>query len=305
MSEENSNSFSENNESGNISKVEEEKENSKESKNFNSENEGVEKISIKKDNPNQNNTNENLINNKNNFPNIKIDSNGKSIFSQISENLYEKYLTTDTNKKLDIYEELTNNDFFLNSHNKPIINKKINQQKYNDMMERQKIFEENRKNKIKGIREQQQIELKRNCTFRPNNKDIEIRDPKIFYEEQQKFLETKRNYIESMSRNMKDKEKDELNKVKLISRNSEQIIQRKQNQTESKEETFNRLMNGKTIFSKSPPVENNEKKIKKTMKELEEYSKKLSYEDLKNKKEREEKKRELKEEIEKEMMSKD
>ena len=305
MSEGNSNSFSENNESGNISKVEEEKENSKESKNFNSENEGVEKISIKKDNPNQNNNNENLINNKNNFPNIKIDSNGKSIFSQISENLYEKYLTTDTNKKLDIYEELTNNDFFLNSHNKPIINKKINKQKYNDMMERQKIFEENRKNKIKGIREQQQIELKRNCTFRPNNKDIEIRDPKIFYEEQQKFLETKRNYIESMSRNMKDKEKDELNKVKLISRNSEQIIQRKQNQTESKEETFNRLMNGKTIFSKSPPVENNEKKIKKTMKELEEYSKKLSYEDLKNKKEREEKKRELKEEIEKEMMSKD
>ena len=118
MSEENSNSFSENNESGNISKVEEEKENSKESKNFNSENEGVEKISIKKDNPNQNNNNENLINNKNNFQNIKIDSNGKSIFSQISENLYEKYLTTDTNKKLDIYEELTNNDFFLNSHNK-------------------------------------------------------------------------------------------------------------------------------------------------------------------------------------------
>ena len=225
MSEENSNSFSENNESGNISKVEEEKENSKESKNFNSENEGVEKISIKKDNPNQNNNNENLINNKNNFPNIKIDSNGKSIFSQISENLYEKYLTTDTNKKLDIYEELTNNDFFLNSHNKPIINKKINKQKYNDMMERQRIFEENRKNKLKGIREQQQIELKRNCTFRPNNKDIEIRDPKIFYEEQQKFLETKRNFIETMSRNMKDKDKDELNKVKLISRNSEQIIQ--------------------------------------------------------------------------------
>ena len=147
MSEGNSNSFSENNESGNISKVEEEKENSKESKNFNSENEGEEKISIKKDNPNQNNNNENFNNNKNNFPNIKIDSNGKSIFSQISENLYEKYLTTDTNKKLDIYEELTNNDY-LNSHNTPKVNKKINKQKYNDMMERQRIFEENRKNKL-------------------------------------------------------------------------------------------------------------------------------------------------------------
>ena len=45
-------------------------------------------------------------------------------------------------------------------------------------------------------------------------------------------------------------------------------------------------MNGKTIFSKSPPIENNEKKIKKTMKELEEYSKKLSSEDLKNKRAR-------------------
>ena len=282
MSEENSNSLLGNDESDNISKVEEEKENNEESKEFDSkeDNTGIEKVSIKNDNENNNNNNDNLI--KNNFPNLIIDSNGKSIFSQISENLYEKYLTTDTNKKLDIYDELTNNDY-----------------------ERQRIFEENRKNKLKGIREQQQIELKKNCTFRPNNKNIELRDPQIFYEEQQKFLETKRNFIETMSRNMKDKDKDELNKVKLISRNSEQIIQNKQSQTESKEETFNRLMNGKTIFSKSPIVENNEKKIKKSMKELEEYSKKLSFEDLKNKKAREEKKRELKEEIEKEMMSKD
>ena len=304
MSEENSNSFSENNESGNISKVEEEKENNEESKEFDSkeDNTGIEKVSIKNDNENNNNNNDNLI--KNNFPNLIIDSNGKSIFSQISENLYEKYLTTDTNKKLDIYDELTNNDYLI-SHNIPKENKKMNKKKYNDMIERQKIFEENRKNKLKGIREQQQIELKKNCTFRPNNKNIELRDPQIFYEEQQKFLETKRNFIETMSRNMKDKDKDELNKVKLISRNSEQIIQNKQSQTESKEETFNRLMNGKTIFSKSPIVENNEKKIKKSMKELEEYSKKLSFEDLKNKKAREEKKRELKEEIEKEMMSKD
>ena len=306
MSEENSNSISGNSESENISNIEEEKENNEESKELKSkeENEGVEKISVNSNNENEkkNNNNENLI--KNIFPSIKIDSNGKSIFSQISENLYEKYLTTDNNKKLDIYEELTNNDY-LNSHNTPKVNKKINKQKYNDMMERQRIFEENRKNKLKGIREQQQIELKKNCTFRPNNKNIEMRDPQIFYEEQQKFLETKRNFIETMSRNMKDKDKDELNKVKLISRNSEQIIQNKQSQTETKEETLNRLMNGKTIFSKSPPIENNEKKIKKTMKELEEYSKKLSSEDLKNKRAREEKKRELKEEMEKEMMSKD
>ncbi len=274
MSEENSNSISGNSESENISNVEEEKENNEESKELKSkeENEGVEKISVNSNNENEkkNNNNENLI--KNIFPSIKIDSNGKSIFSQIAENLYEKYLTTDTNKKLDIYEELTNNDY-LNSHDTPKVNKKINKQKYNDMMERQRIFEENRKNKLKGIREQQQIELKKNCTFRPNNKNIELRDPQIFYEEQQKFLETKRNFIETMSRNMKDKDKDELNKVKLISRNSEQIIQNKQSQTESKEETFNRLMNGKTIFTKSPIAENNEKKIKKNMKELEEFQK--------------------------------
>ena len=127
MSEENSNSISGNSESENISNVEEEKENNEESKELKSkeENEGVEKISVNSNNENEkkNNNNENLI--KNIFPSIKIDSNGKSIFSQISENLYEKYLTTDTNKKLDIYEELTNNDY-LNSHNTPKVNKKIN-----------------------------------------------------------------------------------------------------------------------------------------------------------------------------------
>ena len=48
------------------------------------------------------------------------------------------------------------------------------------MIARQKTFEENRLNKIKQIKEEQQIELKRNCTFKPNGKTIETRDPKVF-----------------------------------------------------------------------------------------------------------------------------
>ena len=59
------------------------------------------------------------------------------------------------------------------------------------MIERQKTFEENRLNEIKQIKEEQQIELKRNYTFKSNGKNIETRDPKVFYENQQKFLETK------------------------------------------------------------------------------------------------------------------
>ena len=38
-------------------------------------------------------------------PYLKQDSNGKSIFSQISENLYKQYLSKD--QKFDIFEELT------------------------------------------------------------------------------------------------------------------------------------------------------------------------------------------------------
>ena len=122
------------------------------------------------------------------FPYLKQDSNGKSIFSHISENLYKQYLSKE--QKFDIFQELTNNDN-LNYHNKPKINKKKNEKIYNNMIARQKTFEENRLNKIKQIKEEQQIELKRNCTFKPNGKNIETRDPKVFYENQQKFLETK------------------------------------------------------------------------------------------------------------------
>ena len=171
------------------------------------------------------------------------------------------------------------------------------------MIERQKTFEENRLNEIKQIKEEQQIELKRNCTFKPNGKNIETRDPKIFYEEQQKFLETKKNSIESISKNLKKNE--QVNK-KLISKNSEKIIQKRQPQSESKEETLKRLMIGKTIFSKTEPEinENNEKKVKKNMKELAEYSNKLYLQDQKIKKDREEKKKE-KDELYKEMLKND
>ena len=233
------------------------------------------------------------------FPFFKSNSDEKSIFSQITENLYEKYLNRDLNNKLDIYTELTDNDY-LNYHNKPKINKKLSEKKYNDMMERQKMFEENRLNKLKEKKEQQNLEFKRNYTFKPNGKNIEMRDPKIFYEDQQRFIENKLNYIERMNKN-KEKKEEDINSVKLISKNSEQIIQKK-NLNETKEETLKRLMNGKTIFSKTPNTENkNEKKIKKSMKELTEYSNKLFLQDQKLKKEREEKKKEIEDEMEKEM----
>ena len=93
-----------------------------------------------------------------------------------------------------------------------------------------------------------------------------------------------------MSKNLKMNEP--VNK-KLISKNSEKIIQKRQPQNESKEETLKRLMIGKTIFSKTQPQinENNEKKVKKNIKELAEYSNKLYLQDQKIKKDREEKKR--------------
>ena len=278
------------------SEEEEKKNKNEESEAFESDKEN-EKISHDDEKIIQKN-NENFIKT---FPYLKQDSNGKSIFSHISENLYKQYLSKE--QKFDIFQELTNNDN-LNYHNKPKINKKKNEKIYNNMIARQKTFEENRLNKIKQIKEEQQIELKRNCTFKPNGKNIETRDPKIFYEEQQKFLETKKNSIESISKNLKKNE--QVNK-KLISKNSEKIIQKRQPQSESKEETLKRLMIGKTIFSKTEPEinENNEKKVKKNMKELTEYSNKLYLQDFqKIKKDREEKKKE-KEEIDKEMLKND
>ena len=248
------------------------------------------------------------INNSNNeiqnkFPFSEKNSEGKSIFSEISENLYSQYLNTDSNKKVDIYKELTNNDY-LNYHNKKKNKIKNNEDKYNKLLERLKSYEESRQNRIKEKIEQQKLEIERNCPFKPNNKKVEKIDPKTFYEEQIRFLKEKNNYIESLTRNKIENEEIKNNK-KLISKNSEQIMKNK-NPNESKEDTLKRLTKGKSIFTRSQTANtNNEKKIKKSMKELTEYSNKLSLQDQKYKKEREDKKREIQKEFEKEMCKKD
>ncbi len=240
---------------------------------------------------------------QNNFPFSEKNSEGKSIFSEISENLYSQYLNTDSNKKVDIYKELTNNDY-LNYHNKKKNKTKNNEDKYNKLLERLKSYEESRQNRIKEKIEQQKLEIKKNCPFKPNNKKVEKIDPKTFYEEQIRFLKEKNNYIESLTRNKIENEEIKNNK-KLISKNSEQIMKNK-NPNESKEETLKRLTKGKSIFTRSQTANtNNEKKIKKSMKELTEYSNKLSLQDQKYKKEREDKKREIQKEFEKEMCKKD
>ena len=283
------------NESNTNTKNEEKENEESEEMNSNEEEEEEEEIKEKINNSN------NEI--QNNFPFSEKNSEGKSIFSEISENLYSQYLNTDSNKKVDIYKELTNNDY-LNYNNKKKNKTKNNEDKYNKLIERLKSYEESRQNRIKEKIEQQKLEIKRNCPFKPNNKKIEKIDPKTFYEEQIRFLKEKNNYIESLTRNKIENEEIKNNK-KLISKNSEQIMKNK-NPNESKEETLKRLTKGKSIFTRSQTANtNNEKKIKKSMKELTEYSNKLSLQDQKYKKEREDKKREIQKEFEKEMCKKD
>ena len=101
------------------SEEEEKKNKNEESEAFESDKEN-EKISHDDEKIIQKN-NENFIKT---FPYLKQDSNGKSIFSHISENLYKTYLSKE--QKFDIFQELTNNDN-INYHNKPKINKKKNE----------------------------------------------------------------------------------------------------------------------------------------------------------------------------------
>ena len=87
-----------------------EKENEEEEEEKKSENDGLEAFESDKDNEKISNDDDIIIqkNNENfikTFPYLKQDSNGKSIFSQISENLYKQYLSKD--QKFDIFEELT------------------------------------------------------------------------------------------------------------------------------------------------------------------------------------------------------
>jgi len=171
------------------------------------------------------------------FPNVK-----KSKNSQLVESLYSQLLNSNN---IDIYSNLLKNDdfeqtFFSKNNIKP----KQNQEKaFQNLIERQKAFEDSKNNYIKSQQEKMDVEFKNKCTWQPetNNKDQPKRKLNEFLDSQKEFLQNKKEFIDKMEKNLKEKEKEQTN-VKLCSKTSEEIVKKKNNSEKETYEKFNKRL---------------------------------------------------------------
>ena len=215
------------------------------------------------------------------FPNGK-----KSKNSQLAESLYSQLLNNKNN--IDIYSNILKYYDDSLSSKKPSKPKESKEQAFQNLIERQKAFEDNKNNYIKSQQEKKDSELKNKCTWQPetNYKDQPKRKLNEFLDSQKEFLQTKKEFIDKMEKNLKEKEKEQTN-VKLCSKTSEEIVKKKNNgEEETNENFYKRLYEEKlkNVKKKNDNKNNNEKNnnenekaqvIKKSQKEIDEAMNKL------------------------------
>ena len=214
------------------------------------------------------------------------DQNGKTIFSKISENLFSKYLNTESASRPSTFEELTTESYLKTQQDKM---KKDNKKKFKNMIERHAEYENKKRERMKERKDKFHEQLKSSCTWTPNGVKIENLNPDDFYQEQKKFVEEKKQNIQKMTKEQKKKEK--VPKGQLISENSKKIVETTR-KCETKEEFFKRLKNEKLKAKREKKLkrddddeEEEEPKMnvpeekppekKKTLKEIQELTNKL------------------------------
>lgn len=212
---------------------------------------------------------------------------GKSIFTKITESIFQSYLNTEEGHKPRAYDFLVSEDYLAKIKDQ---DNKNNKEKFNDMLDRQYRFIETVNSKKKQRKERQQEELKSKCTWTPSGmkQDIKVRNPGEFYTDQLRFLEEKKNKIQKKKEDLDAK--NAVIAVPVISRNSKKIAETN-HPNETEEEFLKRLKNEKLKTVKEKMIKDEEnvkqkpkqksKSKKKTINEMNELVTKLHAENEK------------------------
>ena len=203
----------------------------------------------------------------------------KTIFSRISEDLFNKYLNTDSSRPR-TFEELTSEEFLNYQQSKM---KKENKDKFKQMMERHEQYENTKKERMKERKDKDKEKLKTQCTWTPNGvKSSQFKNTDEFYSEQKRFLEDKKKEIEKLAKEREKAEKIST-KAQLVSKNSKKLAEKKR-AGEKEQDFYKRLQSEKLKNIKDKAIKkevedpNKPKgKIqkKKTPQEIQELSNKL------------------------------
>ena len=193
----------------------------------------------------------------------------KSVFTRLSEQMFEKLLKNKGTENVYNYESFTNENFLTNYSNKfDAKNKKLRK----DFLSRNVKEIEKRKNNNK------------NNEYTIQNKKREVMNNtqlKIFLDKQKNYIDRKKENIESLKQKVETERTSKIRDIPLTNSNSNKIILLKSSNYNVNKDTFSRLYDGynkneqKSIISNKPrsPL-NNKEEAKKIFNKLYNDSKK-------------------------------
>jgi hypothetical protein len=190
----------------------------------------------------------------------KIDNSEKTVFTRISEDLFNKFTSgkVSHNKKSSAYDYLIN-DMFLNRVVEK--NDKDATSKFNNFVVRNKEFRYKKSIKLQEKTEKVENEINTYCTGKPNGKIFdksELRQPDVYLQDQLKYYETRDQMINQLREDIKSKTDSKIKKVPEISKNSKELAEKKLLAENNGKEVYDRLFEDKlqkekkNVYSENP-----------------------------------------------------
>ena len=170
--------------------------------------------------------------------NREYDQKGNTMSTKISDIIYDKYVGQSGVKEntIDIFK-INEEESNLKREGK---RNKDDSKKVQDMIIRQKKFEEKKQNNLIEKEKELNEKLNKECIFMPNGISTSTRTPNDFYVSQIKFLENRNVRINEAKRTKLENEKNKNKSKPFISKASEKMATSK-NPNESKEQLYERL----------------------------------------------------------------
>lgn len=206
----------------------------------------------------------------------------KSLFTQITEDIFQQYITTESKTQPRLYDILLS-DTYISKINKQS-KSKDNQIKFQNMLDRHHQYSDSLNLKLNLRQEKENEEFKLKYTFKPHatNRDNPIRNIGEFYSEQKRFVDKRNKTIQRLKDAKENKEKRLMSQSPQISKKSTQLVESRYS-NENDNDVFKRLHTSKMMTSQNNKLKQNKKnklispraKTQRCQRDIDKYANKL------------------------------
>ena len=204
---------------------------------------------------------------KTNINNNNLNKNEKTVFTKVSEELFEKFRDKKFKNKISSCYDLIVNDTYLNRINEKG-SKDLNS-KINNFEVRNKEFREKKKAKLQELEEKTAQDINLHCTHTPNGKKVnsdDLRTPEDYLKDHLKYFSTRDSNIQMQRENQIKQTNSELKQSPEISKKSKRLAKKRLKKEISLDNnnTHVRLYNEKLNKLKTHIVKEKDEDIKLT-----------------------------------------